>query len=123
MPVSAWQQPICSMPLCSLRDATHGFVLWCSGFCCVESCEANVSLLCTDCHGTSDCCIWQVDDVLKEDAEKARSLEEVIAELERLQTSEREKDSELAESQALLQVWGPDCPDAVYHPGNGLLGF
>ena len=52
------------------------------------------------------CCICQVDDVLKEDAEKARSLEEVIAELERLQTSEREKDSELAESQALLQVCG-----------------
>ena len=56
------------------------------------------------------CCFCQVDDVLKEDAEKARSLEEVIAELERLQTSEREKDSELTETQALLQVWGLDLP-------------
>lgn len=46
----------------------------------------------------------QVDDVLAEDAEKAQSLEEVIAELERLQVSEAAKDRQLAESQSRLQV-------------------
>ena len=50
----------------------------------------------------SDC--LQVDDVLKEDAEKAQSLEEVIAELERLEASEADKSTQLAAAQEQLQV-------------------
>ena len=42
--------------------------------------------------------------MLKEDAEKAQSLEEVIAELERLQMSEAEKETQLAQAQEQLQV-------------------
>ena len=53
---------------------------------------------------TSSCYALQVDDVLKEDAEKAQSLEEVIAELERLQMSEAEKEHQLAQTQEQLQV-------------------
>ena len=46
----------------------------------------------------------EVDDVLREDAEKAAGLEEVIEELERLQQSEAGKTEQLAGSQQHLQV-------------------
>ena len=46
----------------------------------------------------------EVDDVLREDAEKAAGLEEVIEELERLQQSEAGKAQQLAGSQQQLQV-------------------
>ncbi len=49
----------------------------------------------------------EVDDVLREDAEKAASLEEVIEELERLQQSEADKTQQLKSSQLDLQV---NCP-------------
>lgn len=45
-----------------------------------------------------------MDDVLREDSEKAASLEEVIEELERLQHSEAEKAKELQLSQQMIQV-------------------
>ncbi len=50
----------------------------------------------------------EVDDVLREDAEKAASLEEVIEELERLQQSEADKARQLQTSQQAAQV-GAGC--------------
>ena len=63
----------------------------------------------------------QVDDVLKEDAEKAESLEEVIAELERLQASEAKKESQLAAAQQQLQV--RHCPTSQSLAQISRLGF
>lgn len=60
--------------------------------------------------------------MLREDAEKADSLEDVIEELERLQLSEAEKAREVLALQETIQVWlhPPSqchaCYYAVCHP-------
>ena len=48
----------------------------------------------------------EVDDILKADAEKAAGLEEVIEELERLQTQEEERSRDLHKAQQEGQVRG-----------------
>ncbi len=48
----------------------------------------------------------EVDDILKADAEKAAGLEEVIEELERLQTQEAERSKDLQKAQQEGQVRG-----------------
>ena len=46
----------------------------------------------------------EVDDVLREDAEKAQSLEEVIEEMERLQKAQEEQAKQLQSSQQTAEV-------------------
>lgn len=56
-----------------------------------------------------------MDDVLREDAQKAASLEEVIEELERLQHSEAHKAKELQLSQQTIQVGSSSsCRCVIY---------